>query len=480
MGCTEIPGYLKERSQAGRRRNPCTSSLKGYFSAMKSAHSILLALALLWVSILTAQEIPVEPGHPVYPFLEREHRLGHITPDEFGVLPYTRSEISDLLHQLDRQLPMEARQRTLLKRFLVEFQTDDIPSGMTGFWQGSRWGEVFRDARAPFPDRYRDPHCITYRGSEVLGWADFEEGYRLESDGDHSRSLWHDQLTFSGTFLDQISFQSHYVFYRLENVAGFDPEFPTEYRQGYVLDHEESGWRVWDDSRATLAWHNAFARIELSKAPIIWGFGGRNSPILSGNVASFPHFGFHFRTKHFNLSSFDGALVAFADLPGDSLMPEKRLAGHRFELDASKNLTLAFSELVVYGNRGLETGYLLPLSLFVTQEHQLGDRDNVVIAFEGWYRLQKGLSVFGTLFMDELDWVNLFKPWWGNKVVFQTGLGWVPASDPRIPELNLTLTLARPWVYTHDDTVSSYTAAGRGLGLPLGPNSQQLELEAIS
>lgn len=45
--------------------------------------------------------------------------------------------------------------------------------------------------------------------------------------------------------------------------------------------------------------------------------------------------------------------------------------------------------------------------------------------------------MYQTLLWDELDWAKLFKPWWGNKYVFQTGVYWVPLLTQNIQILEL-------------------------------------------
>jgi hypothetical protein len=100
------------------------------------------------------------------------------------------------------------------------------------------------------------------------------------------------------------------------------------------------------------------------------------------------------------------------------------------------------------------------------------------MALDCSWRIKPGLRLYNTLFWDELAWEKVLTKWWANKFVFQTGFHWVSQTNPYLPELRMEATVSRPWTYTHNDLVNSYTSAGITLGLPQGPNSQSLLLKA--
>jgi hypothetical protein len=213
---------------------------------------------------------------------------------------------------------------------------------------------------------------------------------------------------------------------------------------------------------------------EISKIPIYWGFSKQHSPILSSNVQSFAFFRASKTFKKIRAQSIMGSLTPFSN--GETSI-NKYIAAHRFEFDLNQDLTFSFSEMVLYANRDVELGYLLPINLFWSEEHSLGNLDNVLMSFDALWRVRPRLSLYGTFFWDELAWFQLFNPWWGNKFVFQTGLYWIPFTDPRLPDFRIEFSASRPWVYTHQDSLLNYTSAEHGLGFPMGPNSQLLYVE---
>ncbi len=54
---------------------------------------------------------------------------------------------------------------------------------------------------------------------------------------------------------------------------------------------------------------------------------------------------------------------------------------------------------------------------------------------------------------------------------------WVPAILETTLDIKIEAAVARPWVYTHQDSLNNFTSAELGLGFPLGPNCQTLYLE---
>jgi len=158
--------------------------------------------------------------------------------------------------------------------------------------------------------------------------------------------------------------------------------------------------------------------------------------------------------------------------------PQKYLAAHRIELEISENLIMSFNEMVIYGNRPYEIEYFIPINFYWPAEHNQGDRDNLFMALDCSWRIKPGLRWYNTLFWDELAWEKVLTRWWANKFVFQTGIHWTSKTNSYLADLRVEATVSRPWIYTHNDFVNSYTSAGISLGLPQGPNSQSLLLIA--
>jgi hypothetical protein len=169
-------------------------------------------------------------------------------------------------------------------------------------------------------------------------------------------------------------------------------------------------------------------------------------------------------------------------VPGDEesavlVGPERFLAFHRLTLNPWRRLQLAFTEIVVYGQRGPELAYLNPLLPIKPAEHALWDRDNSLFALEAVFRPADGVEAYATFLADDLDVGLLGENSFNNKWAVQAGLG--AALGPALGWVEYTRI--EPFVYTHrflldGSFYNAYQHNGFGLGHPLGPNADQLEV----
>jgi hypothetical protein len=130
-----------------------------------------------------------------------------------------------------------------------------------------------------------------------------------------------------------------------------------------------------------------------------------------------------------------------------------------------------------YGkSRSWEWAYLIPFVPYKFSEHFLGDRDNVFISFDGEMRYPRHHRLYFEFLIDDMT-----SPWtflsddWGNKWALTAGCQYFGAF--REKDLTATFEYSRvePWVYTHFSGGSHrFSHFNRGLGMPLGPNSDAL------
>lgn len=153
--------------------------------------------------------------------------------------------------------------------------------------------------------------------------------------------------------------------------------------------------------------------------------------------------------------------------------PDKFLAVHQLGYQARHNLNLFLGEVVIYGNRSIDLNYLLPNAFWRATEHNLWDRDNVMIYAGGNFRPLKPLFLYGQLALDEFSYGKLNTDWWGNKYALQGGARYslpFALAQSKQPDLTLELTAVRPFTYTHYLNHTMYSHDGRSLGYPKGSN----------
>ncbi len=155
----------------------------------------------------------------------------------------------------------------------------------------------------------------------------------------------------------------------------------------------------------------------------------------------------------------------------------KWISAHRLEFSLSRGIDIGVSEVVIYGERGMEMAYLNPLIPYLIAEHTLGNRDNVGMGLDIDVNRVRNLKLYGELFIDDLfaPW-ELFSDYWGNKLAFTLGGTWVDPLDLKDTEVHWEYTRIEPYVYTHQDSVNAYEHYDVGLGHFLQPNSDGIFL----
>ena len=426
-----------------------------------------------------AQEVPIPAKHLVNEFIERHITLGNLSQSDASVRPLTYTKVRYMLDKVALvSNVLSIRDQQLLQRFISEFSTDKFDNRPSFPLSKSNLKSVGKTTLSKYQIAGPEPHLLSYRDSTIYAWADISETMRLEIIDESFYRRFTDQISILGSLSNKLSF---YVNFTMNRFVG-DSSLVYQIEGFKNEDHpyfDFVNWTLWYQSEATFHISTKYGNFQLSKTPVIWGFSPKHSPILSGSVQTFPYINYSFKYKNIGFHYIHGSLLPFKSglIHVMEQYPQKYLAAHRIEFEINKDLMMSFNEMVIYGNRPFEVEYLIPVNFYWPAEHNQGDRDNLLMALDCSWRIKPGLKWYNTLFWDELAWEKVLTKWWANKFVFQSGFHWVSRTNPYLPDLRIEATVSRPWTYTHDDVVNSYSSAGIGLGLPLGPNSQSLLLK---
>lgn len=156
----------------------------------------------------------------------------------------------------------------------------------------------------------------------------------------------------------------------------------------------------------------------------------------------------------------------------------KYMTSHYLSWNAFRNFNVSLYECVIYQgkdgkyNRGYEVEYLNPFVFFRPQEYSLGSTDNVFLALNLSYRVQKQTLYF-QLLLDEFDFKSIKNRtrWWANKYGVQLGFkGEISTHLKYRVEGNLV----RPYTYSHITSGQNLGHMGLPLGHYLGSNFAEL------
>ena len=139
-------------------------------------------------------------------------------------------------------------------------------------------------------------------------------------------------------------------------------------------------------------------------------------------------------------------------------------------------LSIAGSELVIYGNRDMEPMYLNPLMPYHVAEHHLGDLDNNTMALDVTVFPIRNHKMVLELFLDDFTTSENPFTYYGNKWAILIGWRWCDPFGLNGWDVQMEYSRIEPYVYTHNDSINTYQEYGRSIGHWLGPNSDLLDL----
>lgn len=195
-----------------------------------------------------------------------------------------------------------------------------------------------------------------------------------------------------------------------------------------------------------------------------------------------------------NYQNIFAELTNFYPHAGDGLLTKKYMAAHHLSINVTKNFNFGFFESVMFRRENtFELQYLNPIIFYRSVEQALGSPDNALLGFDFKVNFAKHCQIYGQFLLDELNFKKEFSPppgknklyglthpnrWWGNKFGAQLGIKYIDAFGIDHLDLQLEGNVARPYTYSHYDTVTSWTNYNQPLAHPLGANFTELIFQA--
>lgn len=337
-----------------------------------------------------------------------------------------------------------------------------------------RFGDAFIDAFRMGKARHS---LIGYQSPDSLLKAEFNilAGYEYGK-GDGDWGFLYKGYRINAAYGKRISMNTYW--WNAMFMGDKAEALQSELIDGYHKDSVDK-IRV-DNISADISYNAPGLSIGIGRGKFPIGNSISGSIILNNRVNDYPYLMAEGRWGDFSLSMLHASLMADSVYAYHSSAtvnaknyPEKFLAQHQFSYHPGDKLKLFMGETVVYGNRGIDLNYLLPNAFWRASEHNLWDRDNMLIFGGADYHVNSNLLLYAQAALDEFSYNKLFTNWWGNKYAFQSGLAyylpWQLAESAK-PRIVFELTAVRPYTYTHYMNHTMYSHDGKGLGYPKGSN----------
>ena len=259
---------------------------------------------------------------------------------------------------------------------------------------------------------------------------------------------------------------------------GGDTDFAKKSKliDSWTQDSSDSDQIHLDNISGRISYRARFWSLSVGRGKYEIGNNIGGSIILNDDCNDYGYFSNKFDFKNLSISFLHATLIpdsTSANSGDDSYYykhyEDKYLVVHKIEWQPSRAFKLFFGEEVIYGGRSIDPSYILPHTFWRATEHNLGDRDNVMI-FTGflWKPINKNYLYLNFVF-DELKKSEIFGDWWGNKYAVQIGNSYF-FNEEKDTKLTFEFTALRPWIYTHKIIYDKFSHDDIGLGFPEGSN----------
>jgi hypothetical protein len=436
-----------------------------------SVHYLVLILLILTPTkpVLGQSLADIPLSHPIYNLLDRLETRGIVPGTMSGIRPYSASLVNTLAHKAIETKRISPAERALLQRYLVEYDTGQpLVSGTNRKFPGIAYA-------------YSDT-AVSLRIRPLLRQA---VHFAAEADSEDVISQTYIGISVDGHAHRYFSFRiQHFEAREWSDVARTSPAdvwahpIETVQLKDRSADFRESRYQF----RVDLPWFS----FDLGKQSFDWG------PARQANLAvhhSSPSFVYGRLSAAYKAIIFEHLMGALRTAPDAidlgsttvsnghrrTLPPPKRIVAHRLEADLTSRLKIGVHETVIYGDRGFEPAYALPVSVLAGAQAYAGETDNLTLGADFSYRFSPGAKVYGAVFFDDLQ---KFSPGaFSNQVGLQLGGHWVSPLGIRDVDLRLEFAHIEPYTYAHNFDINSYTHFRYVLGHPLGPNADHLYME---
>jgi hypothetical protein len=426
----------------------------------------------VYSQVLTSQphigveQVPI--GDDVYAFLRHLSVRGVIKGFSEAQLPISEFEVVGFLHQADSGKLSNA-ERELVRKYLQTYAHE--PREAVTMFPSDDAKPLFFDGIFTQEDKYLYRWFNDSTKSDLfvngIGSAEFRHQTDPSSE---SVMLLNLGGRFSGTLDGHVGYfmqTTNGVELGNQQLALEDPLLSKNNNLRYFST-------FFDFTTAELAYNNDWFTGKIAREAVAIGGGYQNDNILlsSDGVPTYDFLSIGAHIGAVRYQAIVGSLVQDTVNYTEPPYPVKYLAVHDLTFGIGKDAELGFTDIMVFTER-FELGYLNPFSFLGTVKHGLDDQDhdNGLLGTHARWEIAPGFELRGEGILDDLVANKIGTGYWSNKWAWQFGGMWADAFG--IPNLDWEAEwmYIKPYLYSHWDTIGSYSTSGTPLGGQIGPNS---------
>ncbi len=332
-------------------------------------------------------------------------------------------------------------------------------------------------------------HALTHTAQFGIGKKDFSlfinpvGAYQTGSDNQLAQRTFLNTRGFylRGKLGKNIGFYSYYRTQQERNplyVQQYVQQYNAVPGVGYFKKMAEGGYDYFDGRGGITVRASKGIDLAFVYDKVFIGDGFR-SLILADGSQSYLHLKLNARFWKFNYHNIFAELTsAFKPtLEGDFLRPKKYMAFHYLDFQLTKRINIGFYENVIFGRQnGFDFNYLNPVIFYQTAQQQLGSPDKLTLGFNAKANVGKRTQLYSQLVINEFlinEILHYRNGFWSNKQALQVGGKMVNFLG--VPNLDVQgeINLIRPFVYSHRDSVGTFSHYNQPLAHPLGANLKE-------
>lgn len=429
--------------------------------------------AFLYVNFAYSQEIPVNIANKgIYDFID-ELTIARIIDANTITKPYSRKQIGEwLLEANSKKSQLSSRQAKELEFYLRDYYKD-----ISGYQPKRKRFDVF----------YYSDTNFSVTINPILG------GYAYKNSND----MVYGRYAGAEAYGKLGKNWSYYINLRdsYESTSLRKNNYLTQNRGAVVKYNKADSSIEFNEINGGISYGWGWGSISLVKENVEWGSGYNSTNIFSGHSPSFAMIKLRVTpVKWLDFSYFHGWLVSnvidSSTINLDNKRPRweyygKYVAANMATIRPTKWMDFSIGSSVIYSYRTPQLPYFIPIMFFKAVDHwysNLTDNtdQNSQMYIDLRLRPVKGLSIYGSLFVDEIGISRMFdKSKQSNQISSKAGFtlqNW-PISNVGI---TTEYTRSNPYVFNHWVDVQTFATNTYNLGHYLRDNSVELYLKAYT
>jgi hypothetical protein len=430
---------------------------------------------LLSISIF-AQDEYVKSGDPIYNFLDRMEALHLIKKYNSFETPKTRKEIAGYLTEvIKNENQLNSTDKKILNDYKIEYEFDlyGTLSNSQSLIDGKGYDLLSQNQKYLY--YYNDPGKFNLF-INLLGNGEFIGNNSSIPKLNGTASLGYIGGELRGTIANKFGFDMWGI---NGNVFGSRTTAALQQDINYNAKfNQKPDENFFDETQGYMTADFDIVKFKFGRDRLNVGYGPVK-PFLDDQSPMFTYLSMEISYKFFTFSYFHGSLlgqqtfVPDSVTGGENVVEPKYIGYHRIGFNLSDAVNFGAGEFILYGDRPLDFSYVNPFALYTSLEHSNFDRDNALMFFDYNNKSIKGLKLYGTFMIDDINLSKITTAgWYGNKFLYTAGLNSYNLYSIAPIDFKLEYIRLDPYVFSHRLNNTSYTNAGYNLGSFMQPNSE--------